>query len=63
MTVEKLISLISAWPGDTEVTLRVSDTRQEDYPIEDGDYLDIMDDRSVLMEFGKVVIIGDVPPE
>lgn len=54
----ELQKMLDGWDPELEVQLRVSDT--EGVGVEDGDYLTIEGERSVLVEYGKITIIGDM---
>ena len=70
MLVGDLKEALESWDDGMEVVVRVNlgedengDTLIEDIMDIDGEYLDVVDDRSVLEESGRVVIIADLAGE
>lgn len=59
MTKGELVKALNGWDDELEVVIRASSL--DDEPIGDGDYLEITDERSFLVEYGKLTIIGDKP--
>jgi hypothetical protein len=61
MNVKTLIELLEGLDPEIPVVVRVGTTYND--PIEDGDILEVRDERSILVEFQKATIIADVPED
>jgi hypothetical protein len=61
MNVKTLIELLEGLDPEIPVVVRVSTYNDE--PIDDGDILEVRDERSILVEFQKATIIADVPED
>lgn len=66
MTNNELQTLLQQWGPDEEVQVRISISGEafdaiEDIEDLDGSYCFINDERSVLLENGKITVIADLP--
>jgi len=61
MKLGDLKKLLEGWGNDVDVVVRVSSYSND--PIDDGDILEISDERSILVEYGKLTIVADVPED
>jgi hypothetical protein len=62
VNIEQLLEELEGYDKTMEIVIRVNGNEVND-PVDSGDELYIHDDRSILVEYGKLVIIGDVDEE
>jgi hypothetical protein len=61
MKLSEFMQHLAEYDQELEVVVRVS--TYTDDPIDDGDILEVRDERSVTVEYAKLTIIADVPED
>lgn len=59
MNKGKLVELLQGWSDDEEVLIEVRNDDDENNPVEDGEIMEIVDERSVLFSLGAIHILAD----
>ena len=58
MKLKEFLEHLEGRDPEMEVVVRVNGEE-----IEDGDILDVVDERSIIVEYGKLTILADLPEE
>jgi hypothetical protein len=59
MNKAQLVELLNGYGDDEEVLIEVRNDDDENNPVEDGEIMEIVDDRSVLFSLGAIHILAD----